>query len=87
MSPCVSAATAASIKSELAAASRVSLPGALLAEAIRPVGSALARHALDDLRGRGVAVLPTCPFIKAWIDHHPEYRDLLYNAPRTTATD
>ncbi|MBF6083230.1 MerR family transcriptional regulator [Nocardia cyriacigeorgica] len=39
------AATAASIKSELAAASRVSLPGALLAEAIRQVGSALARDA------------------------------------------
>lgn len=51
------------------------------------VGSALARAALDDLREQGVRVLPTCPFIKAWIDHHPEYRDLLYNAPRTTATD
>lgn len=37
------AATAAAIKSELAALPRVALPGALLADAIRQVGSAVAR--------------------------------------------
>ncbi|WP_298751863.1 GNAT family N-acetyltransferase [uncultured Serinicoccus sp.] len=44
------------------------------------VGSALARWALDDVRAQGTrTVLPICPFIKAWIDRHPDYADLLYS--------
>ena len=44
------------------------------------VGSALARWALDDVRDQGTrTVLPICPFIKAWIDRHPDYADLLYS--------
>jgi predicted GNAT family acetyltransferase len=41
------------------------------------VGSELARAALDDVRGRGLRVVPKCPFIKAWIERHPDYQDLL----------
>ncbi|MQY03123.1 GNAT family N-acetyltransferase [Actinomadura macrotermitis] len=41
------------------------------------VGSALARGALDDVRSRDLSVVPQCPFIKAWIDRHPDYQDLL----------
>jgi predicted GNAT family acetyltransferase len=42
------------------------------------VGSTLARAALDDVRRDGSrAVLPSCPFIAAWIDRHPDYQDLL----------
>lgn len=41
------------------------------------VGSRLARHALDDARARGLAVRPLCPFIAAYIRHHPEYADLV----------
>lgn len=42
------------------------------------VGSALARHALDDVRQVGERdVVPKCPFIKAWIEKHPDYQDLL----------
>lgn len=42
------------------------------------VGSALARHALDDIRAEGSRqVQPLCPFIKGWIDRHPEYQDLV----------
>lgn len=52
------------------------------------VGSALARYALDDVRAEGQrTVLPICPFIKSWIGHHPDYRDLLYGAPASTARD
>lgn len=40
------------------------------------VGSALARAALDDIRERGAAVDPRCPFIASYIDRHPEYADL-----------
>jgi predicted GNAT family acetyltransferase len=52
------------------------------------VGSALARFALDDVRDADARkVLPICPFIKAWIGHHPDYSDLVYGVPRSTAKD
>ena len=42
------------------------------------VGSALARFALDDVRADGRRrVIARCPFIKGWIDRHPDYQDLL----------
>lgn len=41
------------------------------------VGSAIARAALDEARGKGDAVLPFCPFINRWIGQHAEYRDLV----------
>lgn len=51
------------------------------------VGSALARFALDDVRTTGKDVLPLCPFIKGWIGKHPEYVDLVYGRPASTAKD
>jgi predicted GNAT family acetyltransferase len=52
------------------------------------VGSALAREALDDVRREGTReVVPLCPFIKAWIEHHPDYQDLVHAPPRSTAKD
>lgn len=46
------------------------------------VGSALARGALDAVRADGgLRVRPLCPFIKAWLDRHPDYQDLL-KSPR-----
>lgn len=42
------------------------------------VGSALARGALDDVRAGGHGpVVPSCPFIKGWIEKHPDYQDLV----------
>lgn len=41
------------------------------------VGGALARGALEDVRRRGLKAVPMCPFIAAWIRHHPEYHDLV----------
>jgi predicted GNAT family acetyltransferase len=41
------------------------------------LGGKLARGALDAARGRGLAVLPDCPFIRGWIGKHPEYVDLV----------
>lgn len=41
------------------------------------VGSRLAKGALDDVRARGLEVIATCPFIKAYIEKHEAYRDLL----------
>lgn len=41
------------------------------------VGSALAAYALHDARARGLAVLPDCPFLSAYIGKHPEHVDLV----------
>jgi predicted GNAT family acetyltransferase len=44
------------------------------------IGSALVRASLDEARAAGLRVLATCPFYAAWINRHPEYADLLYQA-------
>ncbi|MBG0832114.1 N-acetyltransferase [Planomonospora sp. ID67723] len=41
------------------------------------VGGKLARGVLDGARSEGLSVVPRCPFIKGWIDRHPEYADLV----------
>lgn len=41
------------------------------------VGSRLVQGALDQIRAEGMKVIPVCPFVKAWITGHPEYRDLV----------
>ena len=46
------------------------------------VGSELAKHALDDVRRRGLHMTPVCPFIAAYVRHHPEYADLVDEARR-----
>lgn len=54
----------------------------------RGIGSLLAQASLDDVRAAGERrVLPLCPFIKAWIGRHPDYVDLVYGAPVSTAKD
>ena len=37
----------------------------------------LIRAALDDARARGLQVVPRCPFVRAFIDEHPDYQALL----------
>jgi predicted GNAT family acetyltransferase len=46
----------------------------------RGIGGSLAREALDDVRRRGLQAVPMCPFIAAWIRHHPDYHDLVPDA-------
>jgi len=43
----------------------------------RGIGSTLVRGVLDLLRAQGAKVVPRCPFVKAYIDKHGEYADLL----------
>ena len=45
------------------------------------VGSLLVRFALDDIRQRGLAVVPVCPFVGAYIQRHPEYAGLVRPEP------
>ena len=41
------------------------------------IGGRLVRGALDDVRGRNLQVVPRCPFVRSFIERHPEYADLL----------
>jgi uncharacterized protein len=43
----------------------------------RGVGSALVKGALEDVRKRGLKVVPLCEFVRAWMERHPEAQDLL----------
>jgi predicted GNAT family acetyltransferase len=40
------------------------------------IASQLTAHALGFARDRGTRVLPSCPFVAAYIARHPEYREL-----------
>jgi predicted GNAT family acetyltransferase len=41
------------------------------------IGSRLARGALDQVRARGLKVIPQCPFIAGFIRKNPEFAALL----------
>jgi predicted GNAT family acetyltransferase len=44
------------------------------------LGSRLIAGALDDIRGRGLELVPLCPFVRGYLQRHPEEADLV--APR-----
>ena len=41
------------------------------------IGTALARAALEQARRDGVRVIPSCPFVAAYVKQHPEFADLV----------
>ena len=43
----------------------------------RGVAAALAKHALDDARKKGVLVLPFCPYVAVFIRRHPDYMEVV----------
>jgi uncharacterized protein len=43
----------------------------------RGIGSKLIKGALDHVRADGLKVIAQCPFVKAYIDKHADYADLL----------
>lgn len=43
----------------------------------RGVASKLIRAALESARDRGLKVVPQCTFARAYIERHPEMRDLV----------
>jgi uncharacterized protein len=52
------------------------------------VASTLVRWALDDVRERGLSVVPVCPFVKAYIGkHEDEYGDLVFRSRTADQND
>jgi predicted GNAT family acetyltransferase len=47
----------------------------------RGLGTRLAQGALDDLRARGLLVVPLCAFVAGFIARHPAYADLVTADP------
>jgi uncharacterized protein len=43
----------------------------------RGIASQLAKGVLDEMRRRGLKIVPRCPFVSAYLAKHPEYRDLV----------
>jgi uncharacterized protein len=37
----------------------------------------LARFVLEDIRNRGLRLVPRCPYIAQYVKNHPEYADLV----------
>ena len=46
------------------------------------VGTRLVAGALAAARARGWAVVPQCPFVAAYLESHPDDRDVLAQGPR-----
>lgn len=49
----------------------------------RGLGGRLVAAALDDVRERGLMVLPYCPFVRGYIARHDEYLDLVPTTQRS----
>jgi predicted GNAT family acetyltransferase len=43
----------------------------------RGLATTLIRTALDEMRTRGISVLPYCPFVRGFIAKHSDYLDLV----------
>jgi predicted GNAT family acetyltransferase len=43
----------------------------------RGLASVLIKQILDEMRSRGLGVLPQCPFVRRYISRHHEYLDLV----------
>ncbi len=43
----------------------------------RGIASSLSKAALDWSRTAGLVVVPSCPYVRDWMQRHPDYLDLL----------
>jgi predicted GNAT family acetyltransferase len=48
------------------------------------LGAQLVAGALDDVRARGLHVVPVCPFVRSYIRRHPDYADLVVREVEVT---
>ncbi len=43
----------------------------------RGLASQLVKAVLDEVRRRDLQIVPRCPFVSAYLERHPQYRDLM----------
>lgn len=73
------------LKGDKAVLEYVELPGVLVLTHTgvpgryegRGIGSELVRGALEDIRDRGLRVVPQCRFVERWIRRHPEWEEIV----------
>ncbi len=53
----------------------------------RGIGSELAKFALEYARAAGRRVVAICPFVRSYLEDHPEYRDLIVDRGATLLSD
>lgn len=41
------------------------------------IGSQLVKQVLEDVKEKGLTLVPLCPFVALYIKRHPEYRELV----------
>jgi predicted GNAT family acetyltransferase len=41
------------------------------------IASALVKEVLEDIKAKGLRLVPLCPFVVSYIQKHPEWRDLV----------
>lgn len=46
-------------------------------EQSRGVGSDLIEHVFRHVRDEDKRIVPSCPFVRAWLEDHPEYQDVV----------
>lgn len=51
----------------------------------RGFGSRLVAGALEDIRARGLSVVPVCPFVSSYLGRHPEDADIVAGHPAASA--
>jgi predicted GNAT family acetyltransferase len=75
-----------SVEGELAGFTEYELEGTVIAFTHTEIGesfagqglaSKLVRFELDEARTRGLAVMPYCPFVRGFMQKHPDYVDLV----------
>jgi predicted GNAT family acetyltransferase len=42
----------------------------------RGIAAAMARHILEEAQAAGTRVTVKCPYIRAWLERHPEFADV-----------
>ena len=47
----------------------------------RGLGSRLVHDVLEDIRARELRLVPVCPFVRSYLERHPEFADLVARAP------
>jgi uncharacterized protein len=52
----------------------------------RGIGERLVRFALDDARRRSLRVIATCPYVRAFVERHPEVQDIVVGMDAAAGT-